>query len=102
MYAIRSYYDGSNLALDIGAGLIGFRERYPRIVGELLYAEADAVGFRIVLDYHALDFLVLSQLAARVLHLFGPRKIVDVKESVNAFLKLNEGSRIGNLYDLAG
>ena len=77
------------------------RQQRPRIVGDLLEAEADAAVLLVDRQHHDLDRVTLLQHFARVRDALGPRHVGDVHQTVDALLELDERAEVGQVADLA-
>ena len=72
-------------------------ELFPRILLELLVAQAQTTVSYVDVEYYDLDLCTdLSELI-RVFDLLGPAQVADVDQTVNAFLDLYEDTEVGEV-----
>ena len=73
----------------------------PRVLFDLLVAEAHAAVFLVQLEHH--HFNLVSDIAEFrwVLDFLGPAEVRDVDKAVDAFLQLDEQAEVGEVADLA-
>src|SRR5262249_45149212 len=86
-----------DLALDDGAGRVALGRRLPRILGDLLEAERNALGLRVELEH--LDAYVIADLEhlGRMVHP-APAHVGDVQEAVDA-AEIDERTVLGEVLD---
>ena len=77
------------------------RELRPRIVADLLQAQADAPVLLVDRQDHDLDRVALLEHLARVRDALGPRHVGHVHQAVDALLELDEGAEVREVADLA-
>ena len=91
--------DADHLALDDGAGDVLLLGVDPRVRGDLLEAEADALGLAVELEDLDLDLVAdLEQLGRMVDP--APAHVGDVQQAVDA-AEIDEGAVVGEVLDLA-
>jgi hypothetical protein len=74
---------------------------FPRILHDLLEAEADPPLLLVDLQHHHLDLLRGRDDLARVHVLLGPAHLADVNQALDARLQLDEGAVVGDVGDAA-
>ena len=90
-----------DLAVDEVADLVTLVDVAPRIVVELLDAEADALVGLVDFEHHGFDFVALLQHFGRVIDLARPGDVRDVDHAVDAFFQFDERAVAGEVADLA-
>ena len=91
--------EADDLAAHARADRIALLHRRPRILHELLVAERDALGRRVVLEHDHVDFVVdLEQL--RRMADAAPRHVGDVEQAVDA-AEVDERAVVGDVLDRA-
>src|SRR5262245_20354852 len=88
--------DVGDPALDADAGRVFGGDAFPRILLELLHAEADAVGLGIDLDDLDLDLLADAEDIGGVVDTL-PRDVGDVQQPVDA-AQIDEGAVVGDVF----
>ncbi len=73
----------------------------PRILVELLEAEADALLLLVDVQHDALDLVALLEHLVGVGDLLGPGHVRDVQQAVDARLDLDERAVVGEVADRA-
>jgi hypothetical protein len=91
----------AHLSVDLGADRIAVDHGVPRIVHELLHAEADAFFDRVDAKHLHLDLVALMEHPLRVGAALGPRYLRDVHEALDAGFKLDKNTVIGDRRDPA-
>ena len=90
-----------DLAGDEIAHFINGIDLIPRIVAELFDADRDALVFAVNLQHPSFDFVALLEQFGGVIDFAGPREVAHVDHSVEAFLKLHEGTVAGKVAHFA-
>ncbi len=93
--------DFADLAGDEVADLVGILDRLPRIVGEMLERERNALVGLVDLEHLGLDIVALLEHFGRVVDLARPRQVGDVNHAVDALFQLHERAVSGEVADLA-
>src|SRR5208337_2108586 len=93
--------DRAHLAVDAGVERVALRNGVPRILRQLLDAEADPLVLDIDAEYHRFDLVALLRDLRRMPNFLGPRQIGDVHQSIDARLDLDEHAEVGNRFDFA-
>src|SRR5581483_513648 len=86
--------------LDLRTRREAARDLVPRVLGELLDAERDALVVDVDPEDHGLDVVALLVELARVLHLLRPVQVRHVDEAVDVVLDLDEEPEVGDALDL--
>src|SRR4051812_43291304 len=89
--------EADDLAREARADRVALDHVRPRIVVQLLVAEGDALGRRIVLEHDHVDFLVDGE-QLRGMRDASPRHVRDVEESVDA-AQVDERAVVGDVLD---
>ena len=87
------------MPLHARADRIALGDRRPRIGDELLVAERDALGRRVVLQHHDVDLVVDLEQLGRVADA-APRHVGDVQQAVDA-AEVDERAVVGDVLDHA-
>ncbi len=87
--------EADHLALDHRAGHVAVLGLGPGILGDLLEAEAYALGLRIVLEHHHADLVAHLEQLGRVTHP-APGHIRDVQKAIDA-AQVDEGAVLGEV-----
>ena len=87
----------SNLALVNTAYSVNSLEYIPRIIFQLLVAEAQTTVLLVDIENYNVDACTYLSELRRMLNLLGPRKVADVDKTVNTFLKLYEYTEVGEV-----
>ena len=90
-----------HLALDHLAEEVAGLHREPRIVLELLDAEAEALVVAVDVEDTSLDLIALLVHLGGVLDALAPGQIADVDQSVDAFLDADEDAEVGDVAHVA-
>jgi hypothetical protein len=93
--------DVLDLALHLAADRMPGEEGLPRILHDLLEAEADPPLLLVDLQHHHLDLLRGRDDLAGVHVLLGPAHLADVHQALDARLQLHEGAVVGDVGDAA-
>ena len=94
--------DLGDLAFDDHAGAIrGWDGFDPRILMQLLEAEADALLLLVDFHDHALHVFALLEDLVGVRDLLGPGNIADVQKPIDSWFDLDERTVVGEVADLA-
>src|SRR6056297_46605 len=89
--------DVLDLAFDLGALGMGFREHFPRVAHGLLEAKRNAAFRLIDFQNHDFDFLRGRNDLTGVHVLLGPAHFRDVNQTLDTGLQLNKGTVIGDV-----
>src|SRR5215218_2660552 len=76
-------------------------EAFPRTGGKILHRKRKSLPAWVDVCYYRVHFLVLLQQLFRMLELLRPSDVRDVNQSIDAFFKLDERSKVGKISDLA-
>ena len=87
---------------DDRTGAILLKNDTPRVVPELLDAQADLLLVMVDREDDGFDIVALTEQVGRVVDLDGPRKVGLVDHAVDALFDAHEDTVIGNRTDLAG
>ena len=93
--------DVSHAAVNLATDRIAEIDRVPRIVLELLHAEADAFFDRVDAEHLHLDLLALMEQALRALRTARPRDLRNMNEALDAGFELDKNAVIGDRRDNA-
>ena len=93
--------DAGDLALHAAADRIALRHARPRILGELLDAERDALVLDVDAEHDRLDVVALLVELGGVLDLLGPVQVGDVHQAVDALVDADEDAEVGDALHLA-
>src|SRR5579883_2312685 len=93
--------DARHRAAHARAGRVAPRHRAPRVGGELLDAERDALVVDVDAEHHGLHLVALLVELGGVLHLARPVQVGDVHEPVDPLGHLHEEAEVGEALHLA-
>ena len=85
----------------LGAGGVFGRQREPGVFFDLLHAERDLLVLHIHLQDHRLDLIADVHELGGVANVTRPRHLGDMNEALDPLLQLDEGSVVGDRYDLS-
>jgi hypothetical protein len=71
----------------------------PRILGELLDAQRDALVLDVDAEHHRLDLVALLEELRRMADLLGPVQIGDVHQAVDPLFDADEDAEVGEVLD---